>query len=755
MGNLSFYIKRIDFAVILLLMLCLDIPDVSSQVVNRALALDGSYSLNFISNSGNLQVKDFTVQMWVNVDKWKRRSKLIEFGGFCLGLSDKNKLYVSNDANFYSEIASDADLSKGWWHITVMNSRECLEIFINGKSECKLMNNIGSFTFSSILVGEKFVGRIDELRLWNACIPCDDAEFGDLFIMRRNTVNKWHPYFKNLKLYAKFDGENCIVDNSCNMILDDKGKNLNCHAVYDNKDFDYKKIVGYISYERWANGNIDRDKFLLVNDLIVMALKLDSDGVVKPSYPEDKCVPTNYDYIEEFKGKRGLISLKGKDSYVDIGNGMLEFESAFSFGTWLYIDEWTEDGYIFLKKCDNGDAFSLKMGKYPFIECNKPNGKSCVFESTLRVGKWQYVSFSMADGKTLSFLIDGKEIPNSNGLFSKDNNIVNSISSGLIGFNMCAKFDETWISGDSKTIGQLTTIYQNGIVEPNEKQSVDLKTFKSRLACWKYDKKEDIGFDSFSYKAYVDLMRKNYEGYSGMKVRASVFAFKGWQDAIASEDNRKRYAEQIARYSEFFDGIDLDLEWCKCDDCWENYGKFVKEIKSVLPSDKMFTISPHSVAYEFPKEYMRNVDFFNFQMYGPLSNEWKWSTYLTAPKRLLNWGYSSEKMIFSFATTTSKGYDASSGKGVDGDLPTGLRYLQNLPGFDLKQDYIEYKKGCKRYITSIYQTVKRCELVRDNNFGGIMFWEMAQDIPTSHPDNLVKYASFSINSNVEPDYSIK
>lgn len=728
-----------------------------AQVTNRALCLNGKGKVVFTPHEKLSLNKNHTFQFWMKVSRWVTDAHIIRCGekedSYTITLGEKDCLYLKSDKKTHyipAEIVKAGD----WVHVSILNGEKELRVLLNNKPSYKSPEPLRiSESFQKITIGEKFCGEIDELRVWNACLTDEIPVLNDIFLMWRNTVNKHHPNYQDLMLYAKFDEQQYqhITDYTRHMSGSIEGSGIESKVVSDNTNFQYKKIAGYLTFDRWANGNIDKEKFLLVNDLIVMCLKMEPDGSVTPVYKENEGSANNGTYLKQYKGRNGVLSLNGEQSWWNGGTEALENSAAFSFGTWLYLDKWNKGAFLIRKKDKQGKEFFIRFAKFPYLECRTKDSKTYTVKSTLSIGKWQHLALSIQDDSKFILAVNGENnspVPLNSNLKS-ESILARNDTSCLIGIGISGKLDETWITHHFKNLDKISQVYKNGIIFPDEKHKIELEEFSTNHACWMYNNPQQPGFDSYSFLHYVDLIRQNYKGYQGFQVRAAVFAFAGWQEAIQNLEIRARYAEQISKYAPYFDGFDLDLEWCKCSDCWDDYGKLIIAIKSKLPANKTLSISPHSTAYELPQKYMPYVDRFNLQMYGPLKNEWQWKNFMAGGKRVKDWGYPLDKMILSFATTTSRAYHIDTDEKAEG-APTGFRYLSQLPGFDLKKDFIIDAKGYKRYITSAYQVVKRCEWIRDHNYGGIMFWEIAQDIPTAHPDNVIKHASFSMNSNVDP-----
>ena len=57
--------------------------------------------------------------------------------------------------------------------------------------------------------------------------------------------------------------------------------------------------------------------------------------------------------------------------------------------------------------------------------------------------------------------------------------------------------------------------------------------------------------------------------------------------------------------------------------------------------------------------------------------------------------------------------------------------------------------GLTYYFTGPLQTYKRAKHVVDNQYHGIFYWDMGNDVPVRHQYNLAKWCSYALNANVD------
>jgi hypothetical protein len=247
----------------------------------------------------------------------------------------------------------------------------------------------------------------------------------------------------------------------------------------------------------------------------------------------------------------------------------------------------------------------------------------------------------------------------------------------------------------------------------------------------------------------MNIVRSAFDGYRGYKIRMSVKGHDGWESTMANATKRKTMAEGIVAAAADFDGIDLDFEWCYDGTCFNNYGLLLEEIGKIMPAEKIFTVSPHYVSYSFPTKYMTHVDYFTFQIYGPSANVFRWNTYVDAYNRFIAQGYPKDKIVMSYATTTSRAYEDAAGNVQTAAAPIGVRNGLLDGTYTPDMDVVMDSNGKYRFITGVNQTRNRSEYIHEKDLAGIMYWDMGNDVATSHPYSIPKASNYALASNVD------
>ena len=91
------------------------------------------------------------------------------------------------------------------------------------------------------------------------------------------------------------------------------------------------------------------------------------------------------------------------------------------------------------------------------------------------------------------------------------------------------------------------------------------------------------------------------------------------------------------------DGVDLDFEWAYSADQFKNYSLTIQEIRKVIGSDYLLTVSLHPISYKITPEAVAACDWISFQCYGPKAIEFPYESYTSHLQAAINYGIPTEK----------------------------------------------------------------------------------------------------------------
>jgi hypothetical protein len=653
----------------------------------------------------------------------------------------------------------------------MVNDNGNVTVLVNGTSVATGTLAATSVANSNFIIGgNSFVGRIDELRVWN------DALKSDFNYFINNTINKWCPQWDNLLVYYKFDQVvNDVAvdyreldrteerDYNNHGLLSDKVTQV---AVNDNTGLPYLRHAAYTENNRFYDRAIPTEQYLLANDLIIIGADLQADGHLKWRSPNAHATNTGAKYLDSFEGRTGVASFDGNAKLVttnDIFNPTIDastgvMKSGYTIETWLYIDEWVEGAYILRKeKTIDGETkgFSIKLGTQDNNQLIVSiDGKTFVNQKRLEVGKWQHLGIIPNVGtdsktQTIYFVVDGTS-RNANAAAStgtagacsfsdvSDCDVV--IGEGFKGKldNFTIWTDKTFSAGDIKS-------HSTSPLMPGIGKTVTAEVMRQGEVCYLFDDADNIGYDSYSQDEWLRIMSSAYDGYTRPEIRLSINGNgEGtWIPVITDATKRKTFASDLALFTEKYDGAELDFEWIyNGDSRWTQYGLQAEEIRNALPADKTFHVSLHAVAYTFPANKMDQVDGFTFQQYGPQKTYFYWSNFVSSTNSFVKQGFPNDKIVLSYATTTSSGSNGGAVTGVRNGLMDG----DFTPSESI--DIVTYNSQTY-YFSGPVQSYLRAKYCVDNNFQGIFYWDMGNDVPVEHQYNIAKYANYGLSANID------
>lgn len=238
----------------------------------------------------------------------------------------------------------------------------------------------------------------------------------------------------------------------------------------------------------------------------------------------------------------------------------------------------------------------------------------------------------------------------------------------------------------------------------------------------------------------LNSLKSHYAGTS----KQIYLVIGGWYESenihemAASETKRKKYAFDIAEFCEKHGllGVDLDWESYPVAVNSTNYSAWVKELYAELhPRGLGFTIAVDVAHAKRSAGLVQFVDQFNLMSYGILDA----AGYHATMTQMLNWladykaqNIPSEKLIVGvpfYAQRPSVAGDNSS-------IAVTYRYILSktfpAPGVNKYGKYSFNGQDLLR---------EKVRFLMQNNYGGIMAWEMTQDVPVNSEYSLLRSVS--------------
>ena len=737
-----------------------------AQVENYALSFAGNGSVHCGELVQMEQQTSYTIQFWICPDEWNEGAVIFKSGDKFSACLDTEGSIVFTVGETSLRATAKKQLSIGnWAQVTLLCNEGAAKVYANTvKCASGTLAAIPE-TASGLVIGEGFKGRLDEMRFWKIALT-DEFDY-----FRHNTINQFNPDWDNLVVYYKMDQE------LCENLVDYKGVyshdvDYNYHGtlngdaqkvkVTDNTGLPYLVNGAYTNNERFYDRSIPREQYLLSNDLIILGVESFKDGHLRFSTPCNHGTFDNCEWLAEFEGRNGVLSLNG-DGKMSVGkNALLISEdnngkatNAYAFECWLYLDEWTEGAYLFRKENEDGtQGLSIRLGEADKQQVIvRVDGRDYGHGGKLVVGEWMHFGIvsrtATSSSQLFGFVYNGTMSLGKNSMSDSvaDNKPTNTSKfEAYIGEGLKGKMDDILIWNNRPFDNdEMKSNMEGRFRMPGIGAEVTAEQMRCYNSLWRFDKKDDPGYDTYSQDEWLAIMKSAYNGYRGAKFRISVKSHDGWENTISNKSRREIFAADLAELSKNYDGVELDLEWASS---WANYGLLAEAIRKALPEGKIFEVSVHAYNYKYPIARMGAVDAFTVQQYGPQKNWFSLSNFRTTLMSMENYGYAKDKIYASYSTTTSGPYmNGTMVSSVIKGVRSGLMEGDFEPNEEM--DSWTGSDGLTYFFTGPLQTYKRAKYVADNLYHGIFYWDMGNDVPVRHQYNLAKWCSYALNANVD------
>lgn len=240
-------------------------------------------------------------------------------------------------------------------------------------------------------------------------------------------------------------------------------------------------------------------------------------------------------------------------------------------------------------------------------------------------------------------------------------------------------------------------------------------------------------------ETYIKKMREanNLDGQKYI-VTVHSMSFTDMNATMSDASKRQTMAEDILTIMNYdwVDGIDIDFEWFYSTAGWNYIAQMLKIVKASAPEGKIISVTPHNVTYSYPTGEMGNVDYFEFQQYGPQATHAYYSTFTSYAQAFVNYGYPKDKILLSYATISNNGTEGTIG------------YNWCASSIDENSDQFTYN-GNTYVMNSLRQVEQRTIYARDNGLGGIFYWDMCNDVNPSSTKSMARQSSMYANANVQ------
>ncbi|MFR9524176.1 MAG: glycosyl hydrolase family 18 protein [Rikenellaceae bacterium] len=740
------------FVAILLTLSCLICGgEMHAQVVNYALRLSPANQLQSLRSVNIEQGGAYTLQLSLKCEAWQQGGVVFWCGDFKIVQSAAEGIF-----EIFAPQAARHSLWLGaqcaqWRQLTFVGCDSSLDVWIDGQLHDSYSGDYSWSGESVAKVGGGFDGQIDELRIFSTALrPEDMSHF--------NTINHYHANWDDVLLYYKFD-QAALEDR----VVDYRGGNDSyavggavCRVENCDKKCRYMVVSGYSSFIRHNDRPfIDEQMHLMTNDLIMLDAIVDGrSGRIYMQSAENGEVTPGAQYVDELDGRSGVLQLCGEDylTYNDNCHEDLKYlNNALNFSAWIRLGEWRAGATLFKKWVDRNSevTISLSTASSRGVKVSV-GGREVTFDNIFpSLQKWQHVAVNLTpqgDRTEVSLYRDNSLVASQSigGVVAlSDMEAPTQIGCGVVGAldNIVVvaasrqNFAE-YMSGESRDFN-----FPNGGAAASEV-----------LGAWFFDSEQHVARNGASWQSKIEKIHEIYQGYSGYKIRFGVITHtqdeegeKLWRKNILCPQWRASLAADVARISEYFDGVDIDFEWLDNNpenEAWDAYGALILSLREAIGPQKVLSASLHPVSYTLPlsERVMQSVDYITVQNYGPRHTYLKMDSYKRFFDDALNYGIPAEKIFLSMATLIVR----SDNSGV---AVSGYKNL-DFEGFTTSTNQARYK-GAAYTFNSVDEVKAKMEFLRERGSNGCMYFDMGNDLEVSHPLSLIRALNSVISSNVD------
>lgn len=496
----------------------------------------------------------------------------------------------------------------------------------------------------------------------------------------------------------------------------------------------------YIRHNFYQNDNrITAESLLAYNDLIMIAFRPYTDGSIYFDLPDNRAGFTNADYMEAYKNRSGIIDFKGENATMNAGADLLHkvrsYQSdgaykQFTFGSWLYIDQWTPGAYLFRKENSHGYIHCVMGDNQGELIFNIDGETASVTTTSLVDGSWHHVALAYHGGKSLSqrvaFYIDGSSM--SNVVISPEfpTQIPFLRTLFYVGVDMDAKMDETFIHSLYLSVSEVSSYMNNGISLRN----TDWNSTKT-LAYWTYDEPLNPGKDYQTWRSIADEVRSKIQG-TDTKLRLGITG-GDWKTIIKNPVYRTNFVNSVYNHllHNDWDGIDLDFEWCTTAQEYSDYSSTIVALSNKLaPLDVTLSVSLHPVSYQISQAAIDATDFISLQIYGPSPWLFPYAEFVNQANIAVNYGIPKDKLVLGVPM-----YGVAS----DGSKTTQAYLSFEQAGLITSPDLDQVSFNGQDYTFNGQTTIEdKATFIKDNQYLGIMTWDIATDVPLTSSKSLTR-----------------
>lgn len=486
----------------------------------------------------------------------------------------------------------------------------------------------------------------------------------------------------------------------------------------------------YIRGDFYDSGRISGKSMATCNDLIFLACRPYADGSLAFELPDAK-LTGNAVYAAEYDGKNGVLHFNGSAT-MNAGDGLLHSPDGsskqFTFGTYIYIEEWVADAYLFKKVKGATPIAAFQLGDAAGnVKLTVGGHNIPITNDKLTVGAWHYISLSYTASE-IKLNVDNKEtkISPSTGTFPV---VPNDRVDFVMGDKFKGYLEETTVW--SIPVG---TLGKDPITYPSTWNKTKV------LAYWKYDESGNPGKDSHSWITRLESMRAAMSSYQTgvLKFRLGV-AGGEWKQMVKNSGAYTNFANQLCEVLSKYnmDGVDLDFEWPENGTEGSAYSEAIVEMSKIFKKNAkkvFFTVSLHPYYVKhMTDEACKAPHFISLQCYGPSTDLYPFDAFKQKSEEAAQ-KIAKDKLVLGVPFQGTTG------------TPGEQQGYYNLAGSVTSPDQSTVTYNGKTYtFDGVNAISKKTKYACENGYAGIMSWDLANDVDVTNENSLLKTVQNAID----------
>lgn len=675
---------------------------------------------------------EMTCELWVKPEGDASSGAILSLGNSTLSLNGGRLRLESGNAEAPAslEAAGQPFAAGTWHHVAVSLGVVNVSLYVDGTlaATAPAAPYLASMKngWAGLVLAAQFKGARDELRFWNAELGTGADDF-----FLSGPLPMAHPRYDRLAGLWKLDGD--FRDAKWTEFADRTGSSFTrpyqavtppgaeFSIVTDNNTFRYMLVTAYVRDSHVSWNWPDRSHIINNSDLIYIgAASPSANGDITFSLPDnDVTESTGVTLLPSDGTRTNVLEFSGDNACMNVGNGLLTGSNANAFTIEVNMSLSAAEQNVTLFENDSVSVTLAWAGDH--YKARLQAGSAAAWEADLpsvALNEYFWLAFIRnSSAGTGVFYVNGSPVETAAATPGEMNGTPNAV----VGRGLKGKIDEMRVWHLARPVNRLGTA-----VQPN---------WNDRSIVARWGNSDVFGRDTASWAEHVRILRRMTKGVSGMRLRLGI-AGGAWSSMLTNAAARQRFADSIRDLLKKYplDGVDLDFEWLyQGDGKWTNYGQLAQAIKETNP-EMFFSISLHSVAYWFPAAYMKYVDYFTFQNYGPSIDVNTYNSMVSACGKFRNQGFPDSKIILSAP------FQGTPGGSSPGQYIQGYRSIAaacpEVDNPDNDTAVYSYSDGTRTLHYNGVTTIrKKAKYISDQKVAGFMYWDLGLDVADASGKN--------------------